>query len=106
LLHLQVRDLAPLKLRYDTADNLRLRKILDPSKPQHAAVLASMGSMTASSSAAGELTPLLVQLSCGTDMVLVSSLGSTAGSSSAAGELTLLLARANWTCAVALLACC
>jgi hypothetical protein len=29
-----------LKLRYDTADNLRLRKILDPAKPQHAALLA------------------------------------------------------------------
>jgi hypothetical protein len=55
--------LAPLKLRYDTADNLRLRKILDPSKPQHAAVLASIGSAAGSSSAAGELTlgHLLVQ---------------------------------------------
>jgi hypothetical protein len=60
-LHLQVQDLETLKLRYDTADNLRLRKILDPSKPQHAAVLASIGSAAGSSSAAGELTSLHVQ---------------------------------------------
>jgi hypothetical protein len=54
---LQLATLPVLKLRYDTADNLRLRKILDPSKPHHAALLAHMGSAAASSSAAGELTP-------------------------------------------------
>ncbi|WIA29578.1 hypothetical protein OEZ86_012070 [Tetradesmus obliquus] len=31
--------LAPIKLRYDTADNLILRKILNPSKPEHRAIL-------------------------------------------------------------------
>ncbi|WIA28507.1 hypothetical protein OEZ86_011050 [Tetradesmus obliquus] len=36
----QMYPLPVLRMRYDTADNLRLRKILDPSKPQHAAILA------------------------------------------------------------------
>jgi hypothetical protein len=40
---LQMYRLPPLRLRYDTADNLRLRKILDPSKPQHPAILARVG---------------------------------------------------------------
>jgi hypothetical protein len=66
--------LAPLKLRYDTADNLRLRKILDPSKPQHTAILASSsGSIAGSSSAAGESTLFLVQLCCGIDGLLLNN---------------------------------
>jgi hypothetical protein len=50
---MQLRDLPPLRLRYDTADNLRLRKILDPSKPQHAAILARAGVTAGSSSRTG-----------------------------------------------------
>lgn len=35
--------LPPIRLRYDTAENLLLRKVLDPSNPQHAAILRSCG---------------------------------------------------------------
>jgi hypothetical protein len=53
LTYSQVRDIEPLKLRYDTADNLRLRKILDPSKPQHAEILTRAGVTSGSGSHAG-----------------------------------------------------
>jgi hypothetical protein len=97
---LQLYMLPVLKLRYDTADNLRLRNILDPSKPQHAAVLASMGSAAGSSSAAGEPTLLSVQQCCGIGGLLLDTHAGTfsgsrracypdqtsSSSSSAAGE--------------------
>ncbi|KAF6250311.1 hypothetical protein COO60DRAFT_895138 [Scenedesmus sp. NREL 46B-D3] len=50
----QLSTLPVLQLRYNTADNLCLRKILDPSKPEHAAILARTNGMAGSSNGAGE----------------------------------------------------